>query len=330
MGGCAFYRFYGKARRLSELERNLGAATETKENEVNMAQETIFVQTDPSFDIVLRSLNELNIQGRLQVKHQQTAVISRIQSNNPDNKNRYLFGEESESCIQAFARTATSVARMCMLRATNVNETYWPKMGARSGSRNKAVLNGQGQNQAPGDFGKFILAQTKAQAKRYYSKYDHLYPHFLIEHEFRSAGTNHEVFLPSMMLIIDSNFTQVVEITTTFRAKRLPREINLFHGYIHVVCIVRSIDEEGADEKFTKLLKGLVEGDSDGNRFSVKKEYFEVLSKATKKKGLKLPDLFHNLSFDKPKEKEESEEEESEEEESEKEESEEEYDEEED
>ena len=184
-------------------------------------------------------------------------------------------------------------------------------MRARSGSRNKELLNGQGENQAPDGFENFILAQTRDQARKYYSKYDHLYPHFLIEHEFRSVGANHEVFLPSMMLIIDSNFTQVVEITTTFCAKRLPRVINRFHGYIHVVCIVRSIDEgaDVTDEKFTKLLKGLVQGDSDGKRFSVKKEYFEEISKATKKKGLKLPDLFHNLSFDKPKEEEESEEE---------------------
>ena len=158
--------------------------------------------------------------------------------------------------------------------------------------------------------GNFTLAQTRAEAKRYYSKYDHLYPHFLIEHELRSAGTNHEVFLPSMMLIIDSNFTQVVEITTTFCAKRLPLVMNRFHGYIHVVCIVRSINEgaDVTDKKFTQLLKGLVQGDSDGKRFSVK-EYFEVLSKATREEGLKLPDLFHNLSFDKPKEEEESEEE---------------------
>ena len=308
MGGCAYFRFYGKAKRLSELEHDLGAATETKENEVNMAQEIIFVQTDPSFDIVLRSLNELNSQGRLQVTHHQTAVIPRIQSNNPHDDNRYLFGAENESCIQSFARTASAVARMCMLRATNVHEDHWPKIGALSESRNKATLQDPGQNQVPG--GNFTLAQTRAEAKRYYSKYDHLYPHFLIEHELMSVGTNHEAFLPSMMLIIESNFTQVVEITTTFCAKRLPRVINRFHGYIHVVCIVRSIDEgaDVTDEKFTKLLKGLVQGDSDGKRFSVK-EYFEVLSKATKKKDLKLPDLFHNLSFDKPKEEEESEEE---------------------
>ncbi|CAH3155727.1 unnamed protein product [Porites evermanni] len=279
-----------------------------------MAQKTIFVQTDPSFDIVLRSLNELNAQRRLQVTHHQTAVIPRIRSNNPHDDNRCLFGAENESCIQSFARTASAVARMCMLRATNVDEKHWPKIGALSESRNKATLHYQEQNQAHG--GNFTLAQTPAQAKRYYSKYDHLYPHFLIEHEFRSVGANHEVFLPSMMLIIDSDFTQVVEITTTFRAKRLPDVINLFQGYIHVVCIVRSINnlEGKSDEEFTQLLRRFVQGDSDGNRFSVKKEYFEVLSKATKKKGLKLPDLFENLNICKLKKEEESEEEDDEEE----------------
>ena len=158
------------------------------ENKVNMAQETIFVQTDPSFDIVLRSLNELNAQERLEVTHIQTAVIERIQSDNSDDENIYLFGAQNNSCIQKFARTASAVVRMCMLRATNVEEEYWPKMGDRSGSRNKTTLNGQGQNQVLDGVENFILATNKDAAIWYYSKYDHLYPHFLIEEKVRSAA----------------------------------------------------------------------------------------------------------------------------------------------
>ena len=283
------------------------------ENEVNMAQETIFVQTDPSFDIVLRSLNELNAQGRLQVTHIQTAAIDRIQSNKSHNNNRHLFGAQNNSCIQSFARTASAVARMCMLRATNVEERYWPKIGELSESRNKTKLIGQGQNQVrvDGNFpGNFVLATNKAAARSYYSKYDHLYPHFLIEDEVRSAAVNQEVSLPSMMLIINSNFTKVVEITTTFRATHRRRQvINRFHGYIHVACIVRSIKEQadgnGSDRKFTKLLRGLVEN-SDGLRASVNDNYFGSLSSATELKDF--PDLFKELTFGEPANEEENEE----------------------
>ena len=112
-----------------------------------MAQETIFVQTDPSFDIVLRSLNELNSQGLLQVTHIQTAWIPRIESNIEDDANKHFFGPANEGCIQSFARSASSVARMCMLQATNVHQMHWPKTGNISDPRNKALLNGQGHNQ---------------------------------------------------------------------------------------------------------------------------------------------------------------------------------------
>lgn len=266
-----------------------------------MAQETIFVQTDPSFDIVLRSLNELNARRRLEVTHIQTAVIERIQSDKSHHDNRYLFGAQNNSCIQSFARTASAVARMCMLRATNVEEKHWPKIGALSASRNKNMLNGQGQNQVLG-VGKFVLATNEDAARWYYSKYDHLYPHYRIEEKVRSAAVNQEVSLPSMMLIISSNFTRVVEITTAFRAThRRRRVINRFHCYINVVCIVRSIkeqaDENGSDGPFTQLLRGLVEN-SDGLRASVDDNYFEVLSSATKLEDFM--HLFKNLNFVEP------------------------------
>ena len=169
-----------------------------------MAQETIFVQTDPSFDIVLRSLNELNSQGLLQVKHIQTAWIPRIESNIEGDANKHFFGPANEGCIQSFARSASSVARMCMLQATNVHQMHWPETGNISGPRNKAILNGQGHNQLqmPNNVGNFILANNAVGARRYYSKYDHLYLHFLIEDNLIPVGTNNSVFLPSIYIHI--------------------------------------------------------------------------------------------------------------------------------
>lgn len=270
-----------------------------------MAQETIFVQTDPSFDIVLRSLNELNSQGLLQVTHIQTAWIPRIESNIEGDANKHFFGAANEGCIQSFARSASSVARMCMLQATNVHQMHWPETGNISGPRNKAILNGQGQNQLqmPNNVGNFILANNAVGARRYYSKYDHLYPHFLIEDNLIPVGTNNPVFLPSMMLIINHNFTQVVEITTTFRAERRQEQINLFHCYIHVVCIVRKIKastDGKSDQKFTRLLRELI--NSVGSCTPVKVNYFEKLTKATEKKGPveDYPDLFENLNIAEP------------------------------
>lgn len=152
------------------------------------------------------------------------------------------------------------------------------------------------------DVGNFVLATNKAAARSYYSKYDHLYPHFLIEDEFRSAAVDQAVSLPSMMLIISSKFTRVVEITTTFRATHQRYQvINQFHGYINVVCIVRSIKEQAdgnrSDGPFTQLLRGLVQN-SDGRRASVDDNYFELLSSATELEDFM--HLFENLNFVEP------------------------------
>ena len=105
-----------------------------------------------------------------------------------------------------------------------------------------------------------------------------------------------------MMLIISSNFTRVVEITTTFRATHERRQvINQFDGYINVVCIVRPIktpaEGNGSDGRFTQLLKVLVEN-SDGPRASVDDKYFELLSSATELKDFM--HLFENLNFVEP------------------------------
>ena len=192
-----------------------------------MAQETIFVQTDPSFDIVLRSLNELNSQGLLQVTHIQTAWIPRIESNIEGDANKHFFGPANEGCIQSFARSASSVARMCMLQATNVHQMHWPETGNISGPRNKAILNGQGHNQLqmPNNVGNFILANNAVGARRYYSKYDHLYPHFLIEDNLIPVGTNNSVFLPSIYIHIAAELStgdQSVLETLYFALHPLP------------------------------------------------------------------------------------------------------------
>ena len=131
------------------------------------------------------------------------------------------------------------------------------------------------------------------------SKYDQIYPHFRIEDEIRQVLLGERVILPSMMLIFRGNFTEVVEITTTFTAT--PKGEQKFDSYIHVTCIVRKIDastgptEETKDGKFTKLLKELV-------HLGIPKEYFEELTKIKKKKdltpALQLSDAFAKLKVE--------------------------------
>ena len=224
-----------------------------------MNQETIFVQTDPAFDIVLQSLTELRDQGRLHVTHFQAATLTDIESNDDDDDRRFMFGGEGDP-YAAFGRTASSVVRMCMLEAVGVARGLWPTIGTHTNRRNRAKL----QNPLGDQPRLFSLANDFDTARHYWSKYDQLYPHFGIEHEVRLVADEntpvHHVSMPRMMLIFRENFSEVVEITTTFNAT--PMEHQEFSSYIHVICIVREISkptEKAKDGKFTGQLKELMQ-----------------------------------------------------------------------
>ena len=250
--------------------------------------ETIFVQTDPAFNAVLYSLNELSNQHRLHVIHLQTASIKNIESNNPSDERRFIFsGNLPANDHLAFGRTASAAVRMCMLEAVNVPRTLWPQMGYKSTNRNKEKIVRRVLRQRQPDF---HLANTKDNAMYYWSKYDHLYPHFRIEHEVRQAGAdNTTARIPSMMLIFRENFTEVVEITTTFNATPIGGQ--QFDSYIHVTCVVRRIDQ-GKDGRYTKRLKRYVQP------VQIADKYFEKMTKVKEEDLDRLPDAFSDLEIE--------------------------------
>lgn len=86
-------------------------------------------------------------------------------------------------------------------------------------------------------------------AREYYSKYDCLYPHFRIEKALKEVEPNQWMFLPTMMLIFRKNFSEVIEISTTFRAREVQEPntahalLGTFNSYVNVRCIVRTISD---------------------------------------------------------------------------------------
>ena len=259
--------------------------------------ETIFVQTDPAFNIVLQSLRELTNQNRLQVTHVQAATLKNIESNVADVAWWFMFGEESESPTNsAFGLTASAVVRMCMLEAAGVARTSWPNVRLHTLSRNEAKLQNPLTDENNQPLARnFHLANTRDTARRYLSKYGHIYPPFRIEDKISQVPVDKEVSMPSMMLIIRGDFKEVVEITTTFTFT--PRREQQFDSFIHVNCIVREIvGKESKDDEFTRKLKELmVPGEIEG-------EYFEKLRKVVSKTGFppawQLPDAFAKLKVE--------------------------------
>ena len=253
-----------------------------------MNQEFIFVQTDPAFNIVLKCLKELRDQhrDRLRVTHLQVADLRDIESNDEDKDRKFMFGGDHLTPNHAFGRTASGIVRMCMLEAAGVPGHLWPQLGVNADRRNKAKLQNPLGQEARG----FCLANTESKAMHYWSKYDQLYPHFRIENELHKAGLNRQASIPSMMLIFRGNFTEVVEITTTFKATL--KEDQQFKSYIHVICIVREISKEGNDGTFTRQLKELMVP------VEIQDKYFEEMTKVIKEKeGLQqVNDAFARLT----------------------------------
>ena len=221
-----------------------------------MEGETIFVQTDPAFQVVLDATNELR--DRLQVTHFQTAVITDIESNHQRDDHRFVFD------FVSFGRTASAVVRMCMLEAVGVSRKFWPNIGPYSYSRNKNKL----ERVIIGPL--FCLANDRNTARHYWCKYDQLYPHFRIEDAVSGLDINQQENMSSMMLILRNNFAELIEIITTFTARR--RAEHRFNSYVHVTCIVREI-QEGKDGPYTIRLKELVQP------LNISVEYFDRVMK---------------------------------------------------
>ena len=228
-----------------------------------MEGETIFVQTDPAFNVVLRALVELRHDGRLEVTHCQRASIEDIESNDEQEVHRLRFGGQNTPTMacMSFGRTASAVLRMCMLKAAGISRAWWPRIGPRSHTRNQAKLQFEVLIRPL-----FSLANDRRTARHYWSKYDQLYPHFRIQHTMQSLNINDEGSMPSMMLIFRNNCTEVIEINTTFTA--WPRVGNRFNSNVSVTCIVREI-LEGEDLPHTALLKELMQP------FNIPVEYFK-------------------------------------------------------
>ena len=223
-----------------------------------MEGDLIFVNIDPGFNIALHALKELNDQRRLIVTNVQCSKLEDgVKSNTDGDANMYIFGganaNKSTAALEArsasaFGQTASSVFRMVMLDAVQIERRIWPKLSENSDRRNKTAL--QFKKLLPDEGQKFKLLgdnQDKAPARRYWSTYDHAFPRSFIEDKILAAKQNEMVGFSNMMLIFRNSFTELIEITTTANARKMGREVK---SYVHVLCIRREIrsDEENANE----------------------------------------------------------------------------------
>ena len=211
-----------------------------------MAEEVIFLQTDPTFNLVLLAMRQLRDKGRVPVDRTtlQSAFIRRIErAVRGANDNCYRWKQ-----LYHFARTAGVCFRMTMLEATGIPQEVWPQTKSFPPNTREGNM-GHDQDPMP-----FQLAETEDNAKRYWSKYDQLYPHAIITKKYEETEEGQSVPLNSMMVIFRNDFREMIEITTTVRLTKRAVE---YDASVHVLCVRREIDP-GNDEN-TPAFKQLQE-----------------------------------------------------------------------
>ena len=218
---------------------------------LKMAAEYIFLSADPTFNLALFILIEFRDANRMDVQSQSSVKITNIESNADRDDNRFCFGGGRSSPTAAFSRTAGAVFRMCMLRTTNIPRRLWPDQNPIMKRRNTTKM---AYEQNYGD--RFTLTDQEDTARRYWSKYDQLYPHYVIEDKIKRVGLGRQAALPSMMLIFRNNFQEVIEIKTTANATR---QVNHFDSDVHVLVTVQTI-KPGEDGNCFKWLKHIING----------------------------------------------------------------------
>ena len=213
----------------------------------------IIVQTDIAFDVALDVLRQLQAHQLLEATHLQVVSIENVESNAPNDPDRFVFGGGRGNSVHFFSRTVSSVLRMCMLRSGNVPEDLWKLLGERSLSRNRdkmVYIQPQGN--------RFVLTADEVDASAYYSSYDHIHPYFKLEHQQKNVPPNQWWNMqPTMMLIFRNNFSEVIEFSTSLKTRYRPDiSTGTYQSYVNVRCIVRRIRNTEHDSlQYLKSLK---------------------------------------------------------------------------
>lgn len=221
--------------------------------------EVIFIQTDPTFNLVLRATRELRANGRLPVDRttSQRAWTERIERRVEDVEDDCYFWRSTNN----FARTASACIRMAMMEATGISHENWPD---RQAAFNNMNTQEEHMHHHPARM-PFQLTDDSSEARRYWSRFDQPYPANYITQKYRETELQGMVPLSSIIIIFRNNFTEMIEITTTVSLQKQVENGGIYHASVHVLCIKREIVPPGddqAEERDFQLLQELCRTDN--------------------------------------------------------------------
>ena len=169
-----------------------------------MAGKVAFVSTDPTFLIVHRALTELGANQNYKIIGSSTVSSNSLQGNDMNNVYRWKRWHD-------FARTAAAVLRMYMLKATGMLDYHDPELKKLGKERNLAAIVPNPPYGEP-----INMAANKEEAERLSAEFDRLFPHFIIQGQFKNMQprtTRSFSYFPSnLMYVTDFPNSQLYHI----------------------------------------------------------------------------------------------------------------------
>ena len=207
--------------------------------------DNIFTETDLSYRLASVVRVNLEREGLLEQTYHCTVTINRIASRGEGN----TFAREYD-----FSRTASRVFRMCFLQSLNINEKYWPGDSDEVQQKNCDLMIVQREGTLRS------LVASERDARKYYSRYDHLNPHFFIEEKMEDpirAGVT--INWERGMMIFMRNLSELVNINTAVEFERSGDKV--FKCKVTVSCYHYKIRNTDGPNTYLYPIRALIEPD---------------------------------------------------------------------
>ena len=251
-----------------------------------MEGDKIFVNIDPPY-YYAKEFEKI----KMQVTNHQTCKLDVVQSNAKDDKRSFVFGgiaiakASPEYHASAFGKTASAVFRMVMLEAVQIPEVHWPHIGKRTTKRNKAAMKFEVNTEGDNAAFQLLNDNTKQNAREYWSRYDQLFPHFLIENKvLKNEGE--QVPFENTMFILRQLERQVIEIATKAYATMYPPlklgwKEGEFDCNVEVSCKCKTFDKNNANDEILKGLTAEVDASSSSTHERSRSSVLKLLKKSS-------------------------------------------------
>ena len=259
-----------------------------------MEGDSIFVNINPCYSHLVKE--NLSLLKPKETNHQTCNLVA-VQSNAEDDDSKLAFGGSLNKTkrtegqrASAFGRTASAVFRMVMLRAVQIPKKYWPTLGKHARKRNKNALDFKVTYPKGDDAGFQLLnhnnntdEENQKIARGYWSHYDAMFPHSLIENEVLKNITN-KVRFKNTMFIFRESTRQLIEITTEANATMYPPgwKKGEFDCNVEVSCTCQKIIESKENDKILNELMKQVNAPRSSTHERSRSSALKLLKKSSK------------------------------------------------